>query len=180
MEQCSNCTRYGTTPAPIWMWEFDLKTNAENCWNKTSEINDGIPHIYIYIYIYIKRPQNKAIDNRIITYNLNDNTVYYRRRWVQCLSRMNYVRFLDGVHVYEETRSTGKEISTRDDETNPKLAHILLTTMSCRDYIHMHIYIYISVTSEFLTAANVTLFFDVTPRGLVETRMFRRTLPIFS
>jgi len=62
------------------------------------------------MYIYIKRPQNKAIDNRIITYNLNDNTVYYRRRWVQCLSRMNYVRFLDG--VYEETRST-KEMVKR-------------------------------------------------------------------
>jgi hypothetical protein len=90
------------------MWESNLKTNAENCGNKTSEIIDGIPHIYIYIYI--TRPQNKAIDNRIITYNLNDNTVYYRRRWAQCLSRMNYVRFRDG--VYEEKQST-KEMVKR-------------------------------------------------------------------
>ena len=83
------------------MWEFDLKTNAENCGNKTSEIIGGLPHIYIYIYIYITRPQNKPINNRTITYNLNDNTMYYRRKWAQCLSRMNYVRFPDG--VYEET-----------------------------------------------------------------------------
>jgi hypothetical protein len=68
------------------MWELDLKTNVENCGNKTSEITGGIPHIYT-----ITRPQNKPINNRTITYNLNDNTMYYRRRWAQCLSRINYV-----------------------------------------------------------------------------------------
>jgi hypothetical protein len=54
------------------MWEFGLKTNEESCGNKTSEIVAMIPRINI------KQPQNKPINNRTITYNLNDNIAYYK------------------------------------------------------------------------------------------------------
>jgi len=95
------------------MWEFDLKTNVKTAEIKLLRSLVGYliySYIYIYIYIYITQLQNKPINNRTITYNLNDKTVYYRRKWAQCLSRINYVRFPDG--VYEETWST-KEMVKR-------------------------------------------------------------------
>ena len=50
------------------------------------------------------------VNNRTIIYNLNDNTVYPRRKWAQCLSRTNYARFADA--VYEETWSTKEMVKT--------------------------------------------------------------------